>query len=130
MLKSDFAGGAKVEGNSFTFLDDKGGVKATVSYVFDGIEARKFGEYSIPWSVFKSEAEGPYKYLVLLPAHKDTPEGFTHFHIRYGAKSVEALLDDPALSKWYPALCEPTLTIEKFVKNMLEEANEMVGMLP
>lgn len=130
MLRSDFAGGAKVEGNSFTFLDDKGGVKATVSYVFDGIEVRKFGEYPIPWSVFKAEAEGPYKYLTLLPAGKDTPDGFTHFHMRYGDKSVEALLDDPAQARWFPTLCEPGTTAERFAKDMLEGADEMVGMLP
>lgn len=130
MLRSDFAGGARVEGNKFTFLDDKGGVKATVSYVFDGIEVRKFGEYPIPWSVFKAEAEGPYKYLTLLPAGKDTPDGFTHFHMRYGDKSVEALLDDPAQARWFPTLCEPTTTAERFAKDMLEGADEMVGMLP
>lgn len=130
MLRSDFAGGAKVEGNSFTFLDDKGGVKATVSYVFDGIEVRKFGEYPIPWSVFKAEAEGPYKVLTLLPAGKDTPDGFTHFHMRYGDKSAEALLDDPALARWFPTLCEPTTTAAKFAKDMLDGADEMVGMLP
>ena len=130
MLRSDFAGGAKVEGNSFTFLDDKGGVKATVSYVFDGIEVRKFGEYPIPWSVFKAEAEGPYKVLTLLPAGKDTPDGFTHFHMRYGDKSAEALLDDPALVRWFPTLCEPTTTAARFAKDMLDGADEMVGMLP
>ena len=130
MLRSDFAGGAKVEGNSFTFLDDKGGVKATVSYVFDGIELRKFGEYPIPWSVFKAGAEGPYKVLALRPAGKDSENGFTHFHMRYGDKSAEALLDDPALEKWFPTLCEPTTTAEKFAKDMLEGADEMVGMLP
>ena len=130
MLRSDFAGGAKVEGNSFTFLDDKGGVKATVSYVFDGIELRKFGEYPIPWSVFKAGAEGPYKVLALLPAGKDTPDGFIHFHMRYGDKSAEALLDDATLAKWFPTLCEPTTTAEKFAKDMLEGADEMVGMLP
>ena len=130
MLRSDFAGGAKVEGNSFTFLDDKGGVKATVSYVFDGIEVRKFGEYPIPWSVFKAEAEGPYKYLTLLPKGKDSADGFIHFHMRYGDKSVEALLDDPKLALWFPTLCEPTTTAERFAKDMLEGADEMVGMLP
>ena len=130
MLRSDFAGGAKVEGNSFTFLDDKGGVKATVSYVFDGIEVRKFGEYPIPWSVFKAEAEGPYKYLTLLPKGKDSADGFIHFHMRYGDKSVEALLDDPKLALWFPTLCESTTTAEKFAHDMLEGADEMVGMLP
>ena len=130
MLKSDFAGGAKVEGNSFTFMDDKGAVKATVSYVFDGIEARKFGEYLISWAVFKAEAAGPYKYLTLLPKGKDSEDGFIHFHMRYGDKSVEALLDDPKLAMWFPTLCESTTTAAKFAHDMLEEADEMVGMLP
>ncbi len=130
MLRSDFAGGAKVEGNSFTFLDDKGAVKATVSYVFDGIEVRNFMGFPLPWSVFKAEAEGPYKVLALRPAGKDTPDGFTHFHMRYGDKSAEALLDDPALALWWPTLCESTTTAEKFAKDMLDGADEMVGMLP
>ena len=130
MLRSDFAGGAKVEGNAFTFLDDKGGVKATVSYVFDGIEIRNFMGFPLPWSVFKAEAEGPYKVLALRPAGKDTPDGFTHFHMRYGDKSAEALLDDPALALWWPTLCESTTTAEKFAKDMLDGADEMVGMLP
>ena len=130
MLRSDFAGGAKVEGNSFTFLDDKGAVKATVSYVFDGIEVRNFMGFPMSWSVFKAEAEGPYKYLTLQPAGKDTPDGFTHFHMRYGDKSAEALLDAPALERWFPTLCEPTTTVAKFAEDMLEAADEMVMMLP
>ena len=101
-----------------------------MSYVFDGIEVRKFGEYPILWFVFKAEAEGPYKVLTLLPAGKDTPDGFTHFHMRYGDKSAEALLDDPALVRWFPTLCEPTTTAARFAKDMLDGADEMVGMLP
>ena len=100
------------------------------SYVFDGIEARKFGEYPIPWAVFKAEAEGPYKYLTLLPKGKDSEDGFIHFHMRYGDKSVEALLDDPALALWWPTLCESTTTAAKFAHDMLEGADEMVEMLP
>ena len=129
MLRSDFAGGAKLEGNAFTFMDDKGGIKATVSYVFDGIDVGNFMGFPISWFVFKAGAEGPYKYLALRPAGKDSADGFTHFHMRYGDKSVEALLD-PALEKWFPTLCEPTTTAAKFAHDMIEGAGEMVGMLP
>ena len=129
MLRSDFAGGARVEGNKFTFLDDKGAVKATVSYVLDGIKVGNFMGYPLQWSVFKAEAEGPYKYLALLPAGRDDAEGFKHFHMRYEDKSVEALLD-PALEKWFPTLCEPTTTAEKFAKDMVEGADEILMMLP
>ena len=131
MLRSDFAGGAKVEGNSFTFLDDKGAVKATVSYVFDGVKVQNFMGFPMPWSIFKTEAEGSYKYLALLRTpDRDTSDGFTHFHMRYGDKSVEALLDDPKLIMWFATLCESTTTAAKFAEDMLEGADEMVGMLP
>lgn len=129
MLHSDF-GAMKLEGDKVTFLDDKGVVKATLNYVSDGLELRKFGEYPLAWSVFKVEVASPYKTLVLLPTGKDTADGFTHFHMRYGDKTPEALLDDPSLALWWPTLCEPGTTASKFAADMLAGADEMVEMLP
>ena len=127
MLGSDFTGGVKLEGNRATFM---GGADETpVTYVFEGIKTQMFGTYPMQWSTFRSDAAAPYKCLVLLPAGQDSADGFTHFHMRYGDKSVEALLDT-ALQGWFPTLCEPGTTAAKFAHDMLEGADEMVEMLP
>ena len=127
MLGSDFTGGAKLEGNRATFMG--GADENPVTYVFEGIKTQMFGTYLMQWSAFRSDAAGPYKYLVLLPAGQDSEDGFTHFHMRYGSGTVEALLGKD-LAGWFPTLCEPGTTAAKFAKDMLEEADEMVGMLP
>ena len=117
----------KLEGNRATFM---GGVdEAPVTYVFEGIKAQMFGTYPMQWSAFRSDAAVPYKCLILLPAGQDSEDGFTHFHMRYGAGSVDALLGTD-LAGWFPTLCEPGTTAAKFAADMLEEADEMVGMLP
>ena len=128
MLNSDFAG-LKLEGNTAAFLNADGTVKETLSYTYEGIKERKFGEYPLSWSAFHAKSASAHKYLVFLPQEQHGT-GPVHFHARYGDTSVEALLDTPALQGWWPTLCKEGTTAAKYAAGMLEGVDEMVGMLP
>ena len=128
MLNSDF-GGMKLEGNTVAILNVDGSVKETLSYTYDGIEERKFGEYPLLWSTFQAKSASSYKYLVMMPQEQHGT-GPVHFHVRYGDKGIAHLLDTPALQGWWPTLCKEGTTAAKYAASMLEEADEMAGMLP
>ena len=128
MLNSDFAG-LKLEGNTAAFLNADGTVKETLSYTYEGIKERKFGEYPLSWSAFHAKSASAHKYLVFLPQEQHGT-GPVHFHARYGDTSVEALLDTPALQGWWPTLCKEGTTAAQYAAGMLEGVDEMVGMLP
>ena len=82
------------------------------------------------WTLFEAKTASAYKYLVLLPAGKDSADGLFHFHMRYGDTSAAALLDTPALQGWFPTLCKEGTTVAKFAHDMIEMADEMVKRLP
>ena len=128
MLNSDF-GGIKLEGNTVAILNADGSVKETLSYTYEGIEERKFGEYPLIWSTFQAKSASSYKYLVMM-LREQHGTGPVHFHVRYGDKGIAHLLDTPALQGWYPTLCKEGTTAAKYAANILEEADEMVEMLP
>ncbi len=128
MGNSDFAG-LRLEGDKVTFLNADGTSKETLSYTYEGIEKRKFGEYPLSWSTFQATSASSYKYLVMMPPEQHGT-GPVHFHVRYGDKGIAYLLDTPALQGWWPTLCKEGTTAAKYAAGILEGADEMVGMLP
>ncbi len=149
MYHTDFDS-LKVEGSTVAFLDSKGTVKGTLTYVSKGTAKRRIemgGQSAeIEWHLFEAPAVSgatgsaaeddsfdptkSCKYLVMFPVHKDGADGFAHWHMRYGSKSLEALMDSPELSLWWPTLCAPDTKVADIAKDQLAEAKMMATMLP
>lgn len=150
MYHTDFDS-LKVSGDTVTFMDSKGVAKGTLTYVSKGTQKRKFemaGQtMEIEWHLFEApivsgatnkamHADGDFdpskscKYLALFPVHQDRPDSFKHWHMRYGSKSLETLMDDPDLAGWWPTLCAPDTKVADIAKDQLGEAKLLATMLP
>lgn len=115
-----------IEGSQITFYEIpaasdgavQGEVLFTGTYRIEGIEPIFGDGYSYAWYKFKTEEEGPYQYLMMLPVESEEEEGFAHWHFRYGDESFEALL---AMEHWWPTAIKPQTTAQIVVDAFMKE---------
>ena len=98
-------------------------------YRFEGRVKDRFGDMVFEWYAFRTEEESldPYAYVVLLKLNSRNG-GEPHFHIRYGNKGFDTLVNDPAMAAWWPCMLREDFNLDRFRAGFSPE--EMAGLLP
>jgi Zn/Cd-binding protein ZinT len=120
---TDF-GSFVVQGNKITFYAQKTNVKnpsgngaETVTYTYKGIRQVTWQGEEADFYAFEGDKAGDHKYLIFEEAERDTPNGPLHFHVRYGADSVDSLVAGAGM--WAPTIVSYDTTIAELTVFML-----------
>jgi Zn/Cd-binding protein ZinT len=120
---TDF-GSFVVQGDTITFYVQKTNTKnppgsgaETVTYTYKGIRKVAWQGDEADFYAFEGDKAGDHKYLIFEEAERDTPDGPLHFHIRYGADSVDSLVTGAGM--WAPTIVSYDTTIAELTVFML-----------
>jgi Zn/Cd-binding protein ZinT len=118
-----------VQGDTITFYDQKqtqknpsGNVIETVTYAYKGIRQVTWQGEEADFYAFEGDKAGDHKYLIFEEAERDTSNGPLHFHIRYGADSVDSLVAGAGM--WAPTIVSYNTTIAELTVFMLGDIDD------
>ncbi len=120
MYYSDF-NKVEVSGETVTFtspIDWIDPVKVTYEY------RGKICKDGTSWYAFEgtdvTAASKQYRYLLILKFHGHA-KGQKHAHLRYGSAGFAQLINDPALSNWWPTIQLSDFNFDRFLENLKPE---------
>jgi Zn/Cd-binding protein ZinT len=123
LARTDF-GSFVVQGNRITFYAQKTAAKnpsgsgaETVTYTYKGMRKVAWQGEEADFYAFEGDKAGDHKYLIFEEAERDTSDGPLHFHIRYGADSVDSLVTGAGM--WAPTIVSYDTTIAELTVFML-----------
>jgi Zn/Cd-binding protein ZinT len=125
LAETDF-GSFVVQGNKITFYAQKTSAKnpsgsgtETVTYTYKGMRKVAWQGEEADFYAFEGDKAGDHKYLIFEEAERDTSDGPLHFHIRYGADSVDILVTGAGM--WAPTIVSYDTTIAELTVFMLDD---------
>ncbi|MDR0569258.1 MAG: ZinT/AdcA family metal-binding protein [Spirochaetaceae bacterium] len=117
MLRTDFKS-CVIEGNALKIYHAPGASGSpaeTITYAYSGIHTVTSDEGNQDWFKFTGNTAGQFKYLVLGPAHQDSPDSMLHFHLQYSADSFDAATADDS---WVATVTPNTTTVTKIAEDL------------
>lgn len=117
---------------AFTVLDKDGKEqKLSCTYRAVGTAPIKGFEKAM-WYTFEAVEQVPglsdARYFIAVPPHRDDGDGLLHWHVRFGGKDIESLVNADPL--WWPTYVDAAFTKEELVKMFTPLIPELAGMLP
>jgi Zn/Cd-binding protein ZinT len=120
---TDF-GSFVVHGDKITFYAQKTNTKnpsgsgaETATYAYKGIRQVAWQGEEVDFYAFEGDKAGDHKYLIFEEAERDASDGPLHFHMRYGADSVDSLVTSAVM--WAPTIVSYDTTIAELTVFML-----------
>ncbi len=126
---------AKFDGSNtvlFTVMD-KDGKEQQISCAYRSVGSVPIkGFEKASWYTFEAVQPVPgladARYFIAVPPHKDEGDDLVHWHIRFGGKDIESLVNADPL--WWPTYVDAAFTKEELIKIFTPIVPELAGMLP